>query len=326
MVVLHNYMEGAMASNLQVVEGIRAASRALVRELGFMGGDFAGTTLSPSAVHTLIELDGNPGMSASDLAAILRLEKSSVSRMLQKLILSGDVIERADEADARAKRLYLSDAGQTRVRAIHAFGRRQVTGALARLAPGQDRQVLDGLRLYAHAFVEGKQRRNEPRFKIVRGYQPGIIARITQMHASYYSRTSGFGQYFESVVARGLADFCDRLANPANAIWVAMQGAEIVGSIAIDGEDLGANIAHLRWFILDDAARGDGLGRKLLSTALAHVDQRRFDETQLWTFSGLSAARHLYESNGFSCVEEKPGKQWGREVIEQRFVRARTGS
>ncbi|MBB5390656.1 MULTISPECIES: helix-turn-helix domain-containing GNAT family N-acetyltransferase [unclassified Herbaspirillum] len=312
-----------MASNPQIVEGIRAASRALVRELGFMGGDFAGTSLSPSAVHTLIELDRTPGMSAGELGAMLRLEKSSVSRMLHKLIAAGDIVEAVDEADARAKKLYLTAAGQARARAIHAFGRRQVNTALARLGPGEDQLVLDGLRLYAGAFADDAGSPSAPPCKIVRGYQPGIIARITQMHALYYARTAGFGQHFESVVAKGLAEFCDRLANPSNAIWVAMRGAQMVGSIAIDGEDLGGNIAHLRWFILDDTARGAGLGRQLLAAALAHADECQFDATHLWTFSGLQAARHLYEANGFSCVEETPGSQWGREVMEQRFVRKR---
>lgn len=286
-----------------------------------MGGDFAGTSLSPSAVHTLIELDHTPGMSGGELGTILRLEKSSVSRMLQKLILAGDIVEKTDDGDGRAKQLFLTEAGHARVRAIHAFGRGQVSTALARLQPGQEQVVLDGLRLYANAFVSDAAQAVAPRFRIVRGYQPGIIARITQMHALYYSRTSGFGQHFESVVAKGLAEFCDRLANPGNAIWVAMQGEQIVGSVAIDGEDLGNNNAHLRWFILDDGARGGGLGRKLLAAALAHVDECGFDATHLWTFSGLHAARHLYESHGFSCVEETPGSQWGREVMEQRFVR-----
>ena len=156
---------------------------------------------------------------------------------------------------------------------------------------------------------------------IVRGYRPGLIARITLMHALYYARASGFGQRFESVVAGGLAEFCGRLDNPRNAIWAAMLGDEIVGSIAVDGEDLGGNVAHLRWFIMDDQARGSGVGRRLLSAALAFADESGFSETQLWTFKGLSAARHLYETYGFSCVEERPGDQWGTEVLEQRFVR-----
>ncbi len=42
----------------------------------------------------------------------------------------------------------------------------------------------------------------------------------------------------------------------------------MVGSVAIDGEDLGNNEAHLRWFILDDACRGTGIGRQLLACAM----------------------------------------------------------
>lgn len=158
---------------------------------------------------------------------------------------------------------------------------------------------------------------------IAYGYQPGLIARVTEMHALFYSRTAGFGQRFESVVAGGLAAFCDRLGNPGNGIWTAMQKGRIVGSIAIDGEDLGENIAHLRWFIADDTTRGTGVGRQLLSTALAFVDQHKFRETHLWTFSGLRAARHLYETTGFLLTEERAGDQWGTEVLEQRFVRVR---
>lgn len=172
-------------------------------------------------------------------------------------------------------------------------------------------------------MTEVVERIAHPDVEIVQGYQPGIIARITQMHALYYARTSGFGQRFESVVAGGLAAFCDRLENPRNAIWVAVLRDEIVASIAIDGEDLGKEIAHLRWFIVDDDARGTGVGRELLSTALSFADGQGFAETHLWTFSGLLAARHLYEATGFRCVEERKGSQWGSEVLEQRFIRPR---
>ena len=162
---------------------------------------------------------------------------------------------------------------------------------------------------------------NETPIQIVSGYRPGLIARITEMHALYYARTSGFGQRFESVVAGGLASFSDRLASPKNAIWSAVLDDRIMGSIAIDGEDLGGNLAHLRWFILDDSARGTGIGRRLLSTALAFADAQGFAQTHLWTFSGLDAARHLYESQGFQCVETYSGDQWGKQVLEQKFVR-----
>ncbi|MFT4012958.1 MAG: helix-turn-helix domain-containing GNAT family N-acetyltransferase [Paracoccus sp. (in: a-proteobacteria)] len=307
-----------MSSSLQVVDSIRTASRQLVRELGFTGRDFAGTALSPSAVHALIEIEQG-GLTARDLGAMLHLEKSSVSRMLRRLVEAGDVVEQVGEDDGRMKLLSLTPSGKDRVAAIHEFARAQVARAFAHLTAEQGRTVLEGLRLYGNALA-GKPLRTP--VEICAGYRPGLIGRIAEMHALYYARTSGFGQVFESVVAGGLAEFGGRLGKSRNEIWAALKGGHIVGSVAMDGEDMGAGIAHLRWFIVDDMVRGGGAGKRLLDAALAFADRQGFAETHLWTFSGLDAARHLYEARGFALVEERPGSQWGSEVLEQRFVRA----
>lgn len=311
-----------MHTNPAVIEQIRAASRSMARAWGFLGDRFAGTTLSPSAVHALIEIDKPSPINARELGLRLQLEKSSISRLLRKLIDAGDVLEETNADDARVKVLSLTESGKRRVAAIHSYARTQVSQALDRLKPEQVRVVLQGLSLYTSVFqADVDMEAAQVPFSIEQGYQPGLIARITQMHALYYARTAGLGQHFESVVASGLAAFCSRLENPKNAIWTATLHGEIIGSVAIDGEDLGGSVAHLRWFIVDDGARGSGLGRELLGRALAFVDQQGFEQTRLWTFDGLTAARHLYESQGFVCVEEKLGVQWGKEVLEQRFER-----
>ena len=301
------------------VEDIRAASRQLVRELGFMGRGLAGTALAPSAVHALIEIGAGQGVTARDLARSLRLDKSSVSRMLQKLQAAGLIAGAASAGDGRLRALELTDAGRAQAAAIHGFARDQVAAALRRM-PGAEVQRLRGaLRGYAGALAG--EAAPEPR--ILPGYRTGLIAAVTGLHAAHYARTAGFGQKFESVVAAGLAGFCDRLDRPCNAVWSVLQGDGIVGSIAIDGEDLGPGIAHLRWFILDAGTRGSGIGRRLLDGALRFADASGARETRLWTFAGLAAARHLYEAAGFHLIEERPGDQWGREVVEQCFVRPR---
>ncbi|MBN0350669.1 GNAT family N-acetyltransferase, partial [Pseudomonas aeruginosa] len=108
-----------------------------------------------------------------------------------------------------------------------------------------------------------------------------------QMHGEYYARHHDFGAFFEGKVASGVAEFATRLSSPANQIWLAIREGKIVGSLAIDGEDLGQQEAHLRWFILDDSCRGTGIGRRLLSEAMAFCDSRQFSAVQLWTFKGL---------------------------------------
>ena len=315
-----------MSTNLPLIDDIRAASRTMVRQLGFMQPTLAGTAYSPSAVHALLEIGACGSSTAAQLVQVLRLEKSSVSRMVAKLIEAGELEEVIGDADARVKQLFLTAQGKRTLKALHAYGRAQVTRALAELDTAQQQAVGQGLRAYAWALTAGQPDRPASpsgAIQIVSGYRPGIIGRIAEMHAAFYARHVGFGQFFESKVASGVAEFAGRLAEPCNAIWAATLNDRIVGSIAIDGQDLGSNQAHLRWFILDDGCRGSGVGRQLLGKALAFCDEQGFDATQLWTFKGLDAARRLYESFGFALAHEEAGDQWGSTVVEQRFVRVR---
>lgn len=160
---------------------------------------------------------------------------------------------------------------------------------------------------------------------IVKGYRPGLLGRCTEMHALYYSRHAGFGSFFEGQVASGMAEFLQRAHRHYNGIWSLMHGERIVGTIAIDGEDLKRDAAHLRWFIVDEAYRGQGAGKRLLTDALAFCDRIGFPEVELWTFRGLDAARHLYEQAGFELAEECLGSRWGVSLLEQRFLRRSNG-
>lgn len=159
------------------------------------------------------------------------------------------------------------------------------------------------------------------RVNIKQGYRDELIGSITALHSRIYSDIAGFGAFFEALVATNYANFINRLEHPDNATWYADCGGEIVGGISIDGQDLEAGQAHLRWFIVDDSVQSKGVGRKLLKKALDFSDERGFKEVHLWTFKGLDAARKLYEDHGFELVEEQHGTQYGNRVLEQRFVR-----
>src|SRR5579885_1930822 len=91
--------------DLALIDDIRAASRQMVRELGFMDATVAGSDYPPSAVHTLLEIGLRGPMTAMQLAEFLHLEKSSVSRMVRKLIEAGELKEASDPRDARVKPL-----------------------------------------------------------------------------------------------------------------------------------------------------------------------------------------------------------------------------
>jgi DNA-binding MarR family transcriptional regulator len=80
------------------------------------------------------------------------LEKSSVSRMLRKLVDAGAVAERPNPDDARAKLLVLTMEGQSTLAAIDAFAKSQVGGAFAHLSSKDRDLVAAGLAAYARAL------------------------------------------------------------------------------------------------------------------------------------------------------------------------------
>ena len=163
--------------------------------------------------------------------------------------------------------------------------------------------------------------------EIVEGYVPGAIGRVAELHGSYYHRNWGFGLEFEAKVARELADFLEGFDPARDGFWAAVESGRVQGSISIDARRAHGNSvgngkgdgAHLRWFIVAQSLAGSGVGTRLLRAAIDLCRLRAYARVYLWTFEGLSAARHLYESNGFRMVEQRRGAQWGTEVNEQRF-------
>jgi hypothetical protein len=138
-----------------------------------------------------------------------------------------------------------------------------VVSAIKSLAPAQQQTISEGLSLYANALLACRET------AATRARRAHDSAGVYSRHDwpcrgdawGYYAREHHFGRFFEAKVAAGVAEFSDRLDKPCNQIWLAVMNGRIVGSVAIDGEDLAPGEAHLRWFILDDGCRGHGVGK-----------------------------------------------------------------
>ena len=310
-----------------LISDIRSASRDLVRQFGFMNRTVAGTELSVSAVHAIIEIGKSGGLSSKELSERLILEKSTVSRLVKSLVDGNEIREVRSKDDARMKYHHLTRRGARTLNAIDDYAEAQVSGALGQLDARSQRGILSGLQDYAAALNATADSRDRPRppgqVSIETGYATAIIGRIVEMLGSYMTGHFGFGAAFESRIAADIAEFIARVDSPRNETWRAESNGRIVGSISIDGEDLDDGLAHLRWFIVGAEIRGGGVGGELLARALDFCDERGFRETHLWTVKGLDAARKLYEKHGFVLAEEYYGDQWGANVLEQRFVRPR---
>ena len=60
------------------------------------------------------------------------------------------------------------------------------------------------------------------RVSVEKGYIPGCIGRICELHARFYSKLVGFGLPFESKVAREFTEFCTRYDGQRDGLWLAI--------------------------------------------------------------------------------------------------------
>ncbi len=144
----------------------------------------------------------------------------------------------------------------------------------------------------------------------------GDVEAIVRFHGEVYAREFGFNASFETYVAVPLAEFA-RARSPQERIWIAERNGALAGCIAI--VTAAADTAQLRWFLVDPRARGTGLGWTLLGEAIRFSRECGYGSIHLWTVSLLTAAAHLYRKAGFELVDERPGRMWGREVVEEMY-------
>jgi ribosomal protein S18 acetylase RimI-like enzyme len=146
--------------------------------------------------------------------------------------------------------------------------------------------------------------------------RPGDLGAVVRLHGLLYARECGFGHVFEAYVAAPLAEFV-RAGSPRERLWLAERNGALVGCVAIVAA--APAVAQLRWLLVDPGARGAGLGKRLLREAVAFARACGYERIVLWTVSALTAAAHLYRSAGFRKVEQRPGRLWGADVVEEKY-------
>ena len=153
---------------------------------------------------------------------------------------------------------------------------------------------------------------------IRRDLGPGDLERVTRLHGASYGAEYGLDATFEADIAGRTAAVAERgFPGEREGAWIAERDGRLAGFIALTEE--GGNRGQVRWFIVDAAERGSGLGRRLLRELLETAPAGDYRTLELITFSELEAAARLYREAGFRCVESAPDARWGRTLEIQRY-------
>ena len=127
---------------------------AFVRAFGLLRPDATpcGRPLSVSEAHALLELSRDAGLSQAALGARLRLEKSTVSRLVTQLEGHGWVERGRDPTDGRAIRLRLTEAGRRVADQVAAARAGHYATLLERIPPAERERVLHALEVLVQAL------------------------------------------------------------------------------------------------------------------------------------------------------------------------------
>ena len=150
-----------------------------------------------------------------------------------------------------------------------------------------------------------------------RAEQPGDLGWMVLAHGEVYAREYGWDRTFEALVARIVADFaCDH--DPAReAAWVAEVDGRRVGCVLCVAHDV--DVAQLRILLVDPAARGRGVGGRLVDECVGFAAAAGYRRMRLWTNDPLTAARRVYLARGFRLVAEEPHHSFGHDLVGQIY-------
>ncbi len=140
---------------------------------------------------------------------------------------------------------------------------------------------------------------------------------VVQQHGKLYAQEFGWNSEFEALVAEIVAGMIRQHDPDWERGWIAEQNGMRVGSVFVVRKS--PTEAQLRLLILSPAARGQGLGARLVDECIAFARGKGYRKLVLWTNANLTAARSIYARRGFQLVASEPYRGYGQDLVGEHW-------
>jgi len=284
---------------------VRSFNRVVTQRIGALTGGFLGRNRSLGACRVLFEI-GPDGIEIRQLRARLALDSGYTSRLLRQLEREGLIRTTPLPRDARARFVTLTTAGRKELAVLNRLSDEAAASLLDPL-PEPRRAAL----LSAMETVELLLRSSAVRLSVEKPDGP----------AAQYC----LERYFEELRARfetgfdpalGISAVPAELTPPRGYFVLAVLNEEPVGCGALKCH---AAFGEIKRMWVAPAARGLGIGTRILLRLEELARERRLPLLRLETNKALTEAQSLYRRHGFREVpafnDEPYAHHWFEKVL-----------
>jgi DNA-binding MarR family transcriptional regulator/GNAT superfamily N-acetyltransferase len=301
------------------IAAVRRYNRFYTQRLGLLNERLLGSRWSLTEARLLYELAHRPAPAASELARDLMLDAGYLSRILRRFEAAGLIERRRDRNDARRSHLLLTANGRQSFAALERESRIQIARLLAPLpSPARDALVASMSTIHGLLDPSGEVAAERRAADVVlREPAPGDVGWVIERHGAIYASEFGYDATFEGLVAKIAGTFLESHDASCERCWIAEHAGARAGAVFLVKVD--EDSAKLRLLIVEPAARGLGVGARLVRACTDFARDAGYKRITLWTQSHLAAARHLYVTEGYRRVAEEPHRSFGLDLVAETW-------
>jgi DNA-binding MarR family transcriptional regulator/N-acetylglutamate synthase-like GNAT family acetyltransferase len=302
-----------MPTSASHVDEVRRFNRFYTRQIGVLREKLYSSPFSLTEVRVLYELANREQLTATDLGKDLGLDRGYLSRMLRGFEQRGWINRTASRHDARQNFLKLTAKGRSAFAPLNARSEQEVTSQLREISPSQQHHLVRAMQTIERLLGSSPEPPADREAFILRALRPGDLGWVVHRHGVLYSQEYNYDERFEALVAKIAGEFVEHHDRRRERCWIAEHNGEVLGCVFLVKQS--KTVAKLRMLLVEPAARGRGIGRRLVAECVEFARQAGYKTITLWTQSELKAARGIYESAGFRLVEQHRHDSWSRKGL-----------
>lgn len=297
------------------VASIRSFNRFYTRKIGVIEPRLLDSPWSLPEARIIYEIAQRGTCTATDLVRELGLDAGYVSRTLQGLQRRQIVSRKPSKDDGRVSEIALTARGKAAFAELDKRSRDDIGSLLRRLSDGERIALVDAMATIEQTLEPSAAK--PPVAYRLRTHRPGDIGWVISRHGAVYAQEFGWDIGFKALVAEIAAQFIKGYDPARERCWIAEIGGEPAGSIfLVKASD---DIAKLRLLLVENKARGLGIGRALVDECIRFARGAGYSSITLWTQSILLAARGIYQNAGFRRVKEEKHHSFGVDLIGETW-------